>query len=300
MHLFEPAQRQVRVDLGGGDVGVAEQQLHAAQVGAVLDHVRGATVAQTVRAGLSVGHFDDVPDPLAGQRHSAQGEKEAGRVLSRRGSLADWADASRTDAGQVGPSLAQINLQCLDGGAAERDDALLVALATHLHAAQVERQIAGGEGRDLGDAQSARIEQLQNRPVAQIGGPRLGMLGVHLRPLQHLRHLRLGEGLGKHLPGLGRLDFHSGVVMDAPVEQQPFVEAAQTAQLARRRTLVDAVGAQMLEKGRHILLHRRQQHAAAPLDELGKGLQVAVVGLTGERTQAFFHAQIGLVVLQKR
>jgi hypothetical protein len=126
------------------------------------------------------------------------------------------------------------------------------------------------------------------------------MLGVHLRPLQHLRHLRLGQRLGQHLPGLGRLDVHGGVVMDAPVEQQPLVKAAQAAQLARRRALVDAVGAQMLEKGRHILLHRRQQHAAAPLDELGKGLQVAVVGLAGERAQPFFHAQIGLVVLQQR
>ena len=200
----------------------------------------------------------------------------------------------------MGPSLAQINLQRLDGGAAERDDALLVALAAHLHTAQVERQVAGGERCDLGDAQAARVEQLQNRPVAQICGPRLGMLGVHLRPIEHLRHLRLGEGLGQYLPRLGRLNLHSRVVMDAPVEQEPLVKAAQAAQLARRRALIDAVGAQMLEKGRHILLHRGQQYAAAPLDELGKGLQVAVVGLAGERTQAFFHAQIGLVILQKR
>ena len=88
--------------------------------------------------------------------------------------------------------------------------------------------------------------------------------------------------------------------MDAPVEQQPLVKAAQATQLARRRTLVDAVAAQMLQKCRHILLRRRQQHAVTPLDELGKGLQVAVVGLAGQRTKPFFHAQIGLVVLQQR
>jgi chorismate mutase len=88
--------------------------------------------------------------------------------------------------------------------------------------------------------------------------------------------------------------------MDAPVKQQPLVKAAQAAQLARRRTLVDAVAAQMLQKGRHILLSRRQQHAVAALDELGKGLQVAVIGLAGERAQPLFHAQIGLVVLQQR
>jgi hypothetical protein len=36
------------------------------------------------------------------------------------------------------------------------------------------------------------------------------------------------------------------------------------------------------------------------LNELGKGLQVAVIRLAGERAQAFFHAQIRLVVLQER
>src|ERR1039458_3397671 len=40
----------VGVDLRGGDVGVAEQALHTAQIGAVLHHVGGATVAQHVRS----------------------------------------------------------------------------------------------------------------------------------------------------------------------------------------------------------------------------------------------------------
>ena len=50
MHFLEPAQSQVRVDLRGGNVGVAQQQLHAAQVSAMLHHVRGATVTKPVRA----------------------------------------------------------------------------------------------------------------------------------------------------------------------------------------------------------------------------------------------------------
>ena len=50
MHGLEAAEGKVRVDLGGGDVGVAEHHLHAAEIGAVLDHVRSAAVAQTVRA----------------------------------------------------------------------------------------------------------------------------------------------------------------------------------------------------------------------------------------------------------
>jgi hypothetical protein len=58
--------------------------------------------------------------------------------------------------------------------------------------------------------------------------------------------------------------------------------------------------AQMFEKSRHILLRCCQQNALAPLNELGEGLQVAVVGLAGQWPQPFFHAQIRLVVLQKR
>ena len=41
--------RDVRVDRGGRDVGVAEQQLHDAQVGAVIEQVRRERVAQHVR-----------------------------------------------------------------------------------------------------------------------------------------------------------------------------------------------------------------------------------------------------------
>ena len=52
MHCFETAQREMRVDLRGGDVGVTQQSLHTAQVGAMFHHVRGAAMAQHVRAGM--------------------------------------------------------------------------------------------------------------------------------------------------------------------------------------------------------------------------------------------------------
>ena len=85
MHSLEAAERQVGVDLRGGDVGVAEHHLHAAEIGAVLDHVRGATVAQAVRTCGAVGALDEAPDPLPGERHAAQREEEAGAIFQPRG-----------------------------------------------------------------------------------------------------------------------------------------------------------------------------------------------------------------------
>jgi hypothetical protein len=49
MQLPQPLARHVGVDGGGADVGMAQQQLHRAQVGAVVQQVGGEGVAQRVR-----------------------------------------------------------------------------------------------------------------------------------------------------------------------------------------------------------------------------------------------------------
>src|ERR1017187_4517883 len=56
----------------------------------------------------------------------------------------------------------------------------------------------------------------------------------------------------------------------------------------------------MLEESRDVLLRRRQQHAVPRLDEFGESVKVAEIRLASERAQPFLHAQIGLIVLQKR
>ena len=73
--FFESAEGEMRIDLRGGDVGVAEKCLHAAEVCSVFHHVRSAAMTEHVRAGVVVGHFDQVPDPLTGKRHAAEREK---------------------------------------------------------------------------------------------------------------------------------------------------------------------------------------------------------------------------------
>src|SRR4051794_3427078 len=50
VHVLQPVGRQVRVELCGGDVGVTEHLLQAAQVAAAREEVRGERVPQRVRA----------------------------------------------------------------------------------------------------------------------------------------------------------------------------------------------------------------------------------------------------------
>ena len=49
-HLRQAIGRHVRIDLGRGDVGVAEQGLDDAEVGAALEQMGGEGVAQDVGA----------------------------------------------------------------------------------------------------------------------------------------------------------------------------------------------------------------------------------------------------------
>ena len=49
VQILQPLARDVGVDGGGGDVGMPQQHLHRAQIGAVVEQVRGEGVAQRVR-----------------------------------------------------------------------------------------------------------------------------------------------------------------------------------------------------------------------------------------------------------
>lgn len=70
MDGLQPSQRKMRINLRGGNVSVTQQKLHTAQVGAVLHHMGGATVAQPVRAGIHICRLHQMPDPLARQWHA--------------------------------------------------------------------------------------------------------------------------------------------------------------------------------------------------------------------------------------
>lgn len=84
MDCFEAFLVDVGVDLGGRDVGVAEEFLNDAEIGTVLEEVGGEGVAKEVgvdvlvNAGLLSAIFDDLPDTIGGERSATDGEEDFG------------------------------------------------------------------------------------------------------------------------------------------------------------------------------------------------------------------------------
>ncbi len=82
-HLGQAVGGDVGVDLGGGDVGVAEQGLDNAQVGAAFQQVGGEGVAQDVRAdpsrvdpGRDGGFFQQLAEPARRQMAGCAARRE--------------------------------------------------------------------------------------------------------------------------------------------------------------------------------------------------------------------------------
>jgi hypothetical protein len=85
--------------------------------------------------------------------------------------------------------------------------------------------------------------------------------------------------------------------MNAAIEKQPFIKAAQTAQLARRGAGIDVVGAEVVEKGGDVGLGCGEEDGVAVFKKLGKDAQIAEVGFASERAKSFFHAKIGGIIV---
>ena len=85
MDSMEAFLVDVGVDLGGGDVGVAEEFLDDAEVGAIFEEVSGEAVAQEVwvdaafeSCGAGTG-FDDLPGALGREVASMGADEDDGR-----------------------------------------------------------------------------------------------------------------------------------------------------------------------------------------------------------------------------
>ena len=173
------------IDLRGLDVRMAQQLLHGAQVLGGLQQVAGEGVAQHV--GVQVLPQLALTRGLDPQLDGPGAEAAA--------FLADEQGAVRRVA--QGPQW-QPQRQGLAGFAAHRQDPGLAALAMDLHHAIGQVQLRKIQAGQLGQAQSAGIEQLQDGLVA------VGQEVVFHRAIEQLQGAVGIQGLGQSSFAFGR------------------------------------------------------------------------------------------------
>ena len=170
---LQPIKREMRIHLRRRDIRMPQQRLHAAQVRAMLHHMRRHAMPHLVRTRLRVQPLHHRPHHLRRQRIPADRQKQ--RPLH----------ATRTTQ-QLRPPTQQIHLQRLHGRPPNRHNPLLVTLASHQHSALSSRKSSTRSADDLAHAQPAGIQQLQHRVVPQSQFTRGITPRRRARPLEHL------------------------------------------------------------------------------------------------------------------
>ena len=169
-----------------------EQLLHGAQVGTAVEQVGGRGVPQRVRAGrpaagqLAQQARDELVHGPGAHRGATRAEEhEIGRLLGARG--------------QHGSCLAEVRVEGVRRGHAERHHPLFAALAEHAHREPAAVDVGGAQSGEFADAQGAGVEQLDDGEVAHGDRvPGVGSVGetfenpVHLRAGEHPRQVLVG------------------------------------------------------------------------------------------------------------
>jgi hypothetical protein len=141
----------VGVDLGGGNAGVTEQGLDAAEVGAGVEHVGGKGMAQLVGAdadgdaGVAEVFFEEIADCDGGDAPAALGNEERPR-------------------GDTG--LGTVFLDGLESRSAYGDDALFAALAQDANGLGERVDMGDIQGDEFREAKATGIEEFQDGGIA--------------------------------------------------------------------------------------------------------------------------------------
>lgn len=211
---FEAVRFDFGVNLGGGDVGMAEHHLDRTQVGTARQQMGGKGMAQHVGtdpvpgSSLDGDAGDDLPEPVAG--HGAapvvQEQKGAGFFLD-----------------QLRPSLVKVVFDTFPGRLAKGHQPFFVALAQHPqmtagHVAGLHRQ-----ADQFRDPQAGGIQEMQHGIVAQ------NKRCFFFRQRQELFDLGDAQGLGQAVAGFGRVDIKHRVA------GEPFFPAEESKKTAKRR-----------------------------------------------------------------
>src|SRR5674476_867449 len=155
----QPLDRDVGVDLCGGQAGVAEHLLDSPKIGAALEQMSGCAVPQTVRPNIR------------GIRHVPQELVNRGADLTRIDPAASSAQEqcwSTTPGNHLATTELQPSLQRGSRRHPERDRPLLCSLAHDTDQVRSEVDIVDVQAHQLTDPDPTGIQQLQHRTISQM------------------------------------------------------------------------------------------------------------------------------------
>ena len=156
--LFEPVGIDMCVDLGGGDVGMAEECLDDAEVGSAGEEVCGEGVAERVRmdgshAGLKGEASGKLLEDDAG--HGPAGTCEEYFVCGGFG-------VDGFDADEFGAKRVEVVIDRINGVFAERDFALLLAFANNADKTLIEVQVFERQVREFRGSQARCVKEFDD------------------------------------------------------------------------------------------------------------------------------------------
>ena len=209
----------VRVDLRRHQALVAEQFLHAADVGAAVEQVRGEAVSQRVRGGAPI-QARLLQVLLQHPRHAARGEAVAELVEEQR--------AFGTLPARQGPRSHPAHDRS-HRPAAQGRQSFAAPLAADAHQPAVEVQVVVVDRHQFTDAQSGRVRRFEHRAIAQ------PHRFVRRRGLEQLRDLVGREEMRQLAVGPRISQRLGGILLAEPFALRKPKEAPQCGQMARHR-----------------------------------------------------------------
>ena len=226
-------------------------------------------------------------------RRTTRGSSRPPRSPTNRASPeAATARAGRPRASQVSTAR--------ERGAADGDGTFLGALAEDAEHAAVPVDVVGVEPAELGDPDAGRVEDLEQRDVAQPDGPAV-LVGHRDRVAQQLGGLGLAEGGGQPAVRAGRTERGRGVVREPPGLLGPPEEAVhgrRTTLQRRARPAGRLLGGEPAAQVAQVRVGEVEHAASGQVGQQAE--QVGAVRPQGVRGQAPPQPQLAQVVLERR
>jgi hypothetical protein len=138
INALQAIQSNMRIHLGRRDVGMPEDRLHGSQIRTIFYHVRSAAMSQHVWTGvppvLRRFRSHHLPHALSRKLLRAACEEYQGRTPAARQDI---------------PPFFRISLNGLDRRLAQRNNPLLIALASNQHVPEIQLQVFRLNSHDL-------------------------------------------------------------------------------------------------------------------------------------------------------